>query len=93
MVTLLNWTSFSKRCLLGCLSNFFESDKLGLSLFKVSEFAEMSIVLLIKIEEGPNVIKLTIYKTFVEKSSEKVFRPVKEVSRFESSKNLHKPAI
>ena len=69
------------------MSNFLESDKLGLSLVKVSEFAELSVVLLIKIE-GPNVIKLTIYKTSVEKSSEKVFRPVKEVSRFESSKNV-----
>lgn len=56
-------------------------------MVKVSEFAELSVVLLIKIE-GPNVIKLTIYKTSVEKSSEKVFRPVKEVSRFESSKNV-----
>ena len=69
------------------MSNFLESDKLGLSLVKVSEFAELSVVLLIKIE-GPNVIKLTIYKTSVEKSSEKVFRPVKEVSRLESSKNV-----
>ena len=69
------------------MPNFLESDKLGLSLVKVSEFAELSVVLLIKIE-GPNVIKLTIYKTSVEKSSEKVFRPVKEVSRFESSKNV-----
>ena len=93
MVTLLNWTSFSKGCLLGRLSNFLESDKLGLSLVKVSKFAELSVVLLIKIKEGPNVIKLAIYKTCVEKSSEKVFRPVKEVSRFESSKNFHKPAI
>ena len=88
IVALLSRTSFSKERSLEFSLSLLEGDKLGLSLLNISEFIEILEALLISMEEGTNVNKLTKFKISGEKLSQKFFSSVEKVYKLECSKNL-----
>ena len=70
IVTLLIWTSLSKKSSLELSLILLEVDKLGLSLIVTSEFVKIIDVLLTLTEEGASVNKLNKFKIFAEKLSQ-----------------------
>ena len=77
--------SFSGKCWLELSLSFLEVDKLGLLLLNILEFIEILNISLISMEEGLNVNKLTKFKRSEKKLSQKFFRSVKKVNKFECS--------
>ena len=69
IVALLSWTSVSKKNSLELSLILLQDDKLGLSLLNISEFVEILDVLLVSMEEGATVNKLTKFKISGENSS------------------------